>query len=66
MVNTLDWKELIGVDLPKDKPITEETRTLTKNESSRFRGSVRLSTGRIWTEKEYEEHRKLVLNTPLP
>jgi len=65
---TLDdgWKDLIDVDLPRIGPITEQTRETTKEQSVRFRGSVRLSEGRFKTDQEYEEYRNRVLNTPLP
>ena len=60
------WEELINVDFPEAPHITEEARELTKRESNRFRGSVRMSLGEFWTEEEYEQFREKVLNTPLP
>ncbi|MBP2649940.1 MAG: hypothetical protein H6Q74_765 [Firmicutes bacterium] len=45
--------------------ITEETRNETLRMSERCRGSVRLATGRFYTDKEYEEKRRLVYGTAL-
>lgn len=47
-------------------PITKESIDFILKEASRFRGGVRLSIGRIWTNKEYDERRKRILGTPLP
>jgi hypothetical protein len=61
-----NWKDLIDVDPPKDTPITEETREQAQKEACRYRGSVRISTGRFYTDQEYKEKREKILNTPLP
>ncbi|MBI4778126.1 hypothetical protein HY792_04325 [Candidatus Desantisbacteria bacterium] len=58
--------ELIEKDFPSMGSITEEVRKQVVNESYRYRGSVRISTGRFWTTKEYEENRKRVYSTKLP
>lgn len=48
-------------------PITESTVNVTKKTSRRFfRGSVRISMGRFWTDKNYKKYRDRILNTPLP
>jgi hypothetical protein len=60
------WRAVIEKDMPEQPKITEEIRQQTIAHSDRFRGSVRLSTGRFWTDEEYQERRKKVLNTPLP
>jgi len=52
--------------MPDRGPITKEVINCILNEASRFRGGVRLSIGRVWTNKEYDERRKRILNTPLP
>ena len=65
-MNPLNWKDLIKKDMPKMGPITDETVDCTLNNASRFRGSMRVSTGRIWTDKDYDERRKRVLNAKLP
>ncbi len=61
-----NWTEVVDEDLPASCPITQRTREMTKEYSGRFRGSVRVSTGRFWTDQEYEEYRKRILSTPLP
>ena len=59
-------EQLIKIDFPDYSLITEDVREKTKVNSSHFRGGVRLLTGRFWTEKEYNERRKKILNTKLP
>jgi len=59
------WFEVLEVILPPPR-ITEETRRYTIENAQRFRGGMRISTGRFWTDREYEEYRARVLNTPLP
>jgi len=61
-----NWTDLIDKDWPEVGPITEETRAESQREAVRYRGSVRVSTGRIWTDREYKEWRDRVLSTPLP
>ena len=60
------WQNLIDVDLPESKPVTEKAREQTTRFANRFRGSVRIATGKFRTDREYEEYRTRVLNTPLP
>jgi hypothetical protein len=59
-------EQLIDRDLPPVGPITEETRELAMQASRWVRGSVRVSLGMIWTEREFEAYRKAVLATDLP
>ena len=59
------WTEYIDVDMPDRGPITKESVECTKKESGRIRGSVRLSTGRLWTDEDYEARHDRVYNTPL-
>ena len=66
METSKDWREYIDRDFPAQGPITEETLAVTLTEAKRFRGSARISTGRIITDQEYEAYRKAVLNKPLP
>lgn len=49
-----------------DLKIDENTREIAKKLSHRYRGSVRMSTGLFYTDTEWEEKRKRILNTPLP
>jgi hypothetical protein len=44
----------------KPSEITEKTREVSNRESRRFRGSVRVSTGRFFTDEEYEEHSRKI------
>lgn len=60
-----NWIDLIDVDLPDYGPITQKTIEETQKGGSRSRGSVRVSMGKVWTDKEYEQRRNRVLNTPL-
>lgn len=58
--------KLIDKDVPEIGSITEETVQCTVANSNQFRGSVRASTGRIYTDEEYTTWRDKVLSTPLP
>lgn len=49
-----------------DLKINEETREMTKSLAHRFRGGVRISLGKFYTDEEFEKRRKKILNTPLP
>jgi hypothetical protein len=62
----LSWREVIRKDFPEMGPITAETKRRILKNRRRFRGGVRISTGRVWDTVEYEDRRKRVLNTPLP
>ena len=62
----LKWTDLIDRDMPAFGPITKEVVEGVKKVSKRFTGSVRISQGRISTDKEHEAWRKQVLRTPLP
>lgn len=61
-----DWRDVITRNFPETGEITEETVDLIKQESLRFRGNMRMATGRIWEDKAFEKYRKEVLSTPLP
>ncbi len=58
--------KLINTDFPDMKPITENTKKDVINNSNSYRGSVRLSTGRFFTDSEYQKKKEKVLSTPLP
>jgi len=62
---TEEWNQVMETDFPRIV-ITQKTKETTLRESTRYRGNVRISTGRFWTDEEYEERRKRILNTPLP
>jgi hypothetical protein len=60
------WNQVVYCDFPADKPVDRAAIDMTKNQSYRFRGSMRISTGRIWVNSEFEKYRRRILNTPLP
>lgn len=69
LFSEVDLEQVRGLmerDFPRPGPVTEETLAVTADESERFRGSVRLSSGRVWTDKDYEAYRGRVLATKLP
>jgi hypothetical protein len=59
-------KKVIDSPLPVSKEVTSKTREDTVKESRRFRGSVRISCGKFWSDKEFESYRERILSTPLP
>ncbi len=60
------WQEDFFKDIPYMGPIDKKfTRNVLKN-IFKFSGSVRVSMGLIWTNKEWEKFRKRVLSKPLP
>jgi len=62
-----NWDEVIDVDFPEMKPITEESIAFLKKYGHRsYCSDVRIATGRIMTDSDYETRRKEILNTPLP
>jgi len=61
-----DWREVVLADFPADREITDRTVLITTDESSRFRGSVRISHGRIYTTRQFDAWRNRVMSTPLP
>lgn len=62
----LGWRDVVDKELPDTSVITSEMREDTIDNSSRFRGSVRLAMGLFFTTEEYERKRKRILETPLP
>lgn len=64
----LSWKDVIDRDYPQMPPITPEDIAGIKEavQVGEIRGDVRLATGRIWGDKEFEERRRQELEKPLP
>jgi len=60
------WQDVLTDDFPTAKPVTQKAVDLALKEGRRFRGSMRVSTGRMWTDRDFERFRAKVLNTPLP
>lgn len=63
-----DWREVINTDFPKTE-ITERTKYVMRRVTSSGRyliNNMRLATGRVYTDLEYEARRAKILSTPLP
>jgi hypothetical protein len=61
-----DWREVIGLDFPEVE-ITDATVQNAVQMSQRgYRTDMRIATGRVWTDKDYETRRAKILSTPLP
>ncbi len=56
-----DWREVVTTDFPQEPPITEETKRLNGEYAKRRRADVRIATGRIKTDAEYEARRNRIL-----
>ena len=61
-----DWHDLVRTDFPKIGPITPKTIADIEKEKHRFRGGFRISTGRFWTDDDFDNRRRKVLSTDLP
>ncbi|MFH1325896.1 MAG: hypothetical protein ABIH48_00295 [Candidatus Falkowbacteria bacterium] len=56
-----EWNDVLNTDLPKVK-ITKEMVERSQKASRGVRSSVRISTGIVWADDEYEEYRNKILN----
>ena len=65
-MNAREKANVLDERLPLLGKVTLDTIAETKRLNSRFRGSVRVSTGRVYTDDEFQARRKRVLNTKLP
>ncbi len=61
----VDWKKYIDRSIPPIV-VTEEVRADTVQESARFRGSMRISQGLFYTDKEYAAMRREEFQHELP
>jgi hypothetical protein len=61
-----EWSEVLYSAFPALGEITDAARETTRLHSQRFRGSMRMSTGRFYTTDEYNQKRKEVLAKRLP
>ncbi len=52
------WRDVVDVDYPKIRPITNRTIAAIEGQRKWLRGSVRLSTGRIVTDDEYRKRER--------
>jgi hypothetical protein len=57
--------ELLNTDFPDIGKINKEVVVFTQENASKFRGSMRISTGRIVTEEDIQKMEK-IRNLPLP
>jgi len=60
------WQEVLTADLPRSTAITQKTVATALEQGRRYRGSMRIASGRIWTDADFEHWRAKVLATPLP
>jgi hypothetical protein len=62
-----DWKGVIIDDWPEIGEVTRRTIVYSKELASRgYRASMRVATGRVHVDRDYEAWREGVLATPLP
>ena len=61
-----DWHAVIEKDFPPMGEVTSETLAKIERDGYHYRGGVRISTKRVWTDAEYENRRRKVLSQPLP
>ncbi len=59
-------RKIIDKEFPMPRAITERARRVTLRNAHRFRGSVRITCGRFYTDEEYEAKRERILAKPLP
>ena len=57
---------MIEMDFPEMGEVTTEALEEIEREGHHYRGGVRMSTKRVWTDAEYEERRRKVLSDSLP
>jgi len=65
-MNAQERRKILDTPIPLPERITEAVIRETERQSERFRGSVRISTRRIYTDDEFEARRKMIMETPLP
>ena len=66
MARLKDWRDVINVDFPKVE-VTEETiRNSVRMAERGYRTDMRVATGRVYTDAEYEARRQRVLSQELP
>jgi len=60
------WQDVIDEKLPGIGPVDDKFRQLVKRESNRYRGSIRLSIGRFYTDKEFTARKQKNARMKLP
>jgi hypothetical protein len=61
-----DWREVIFEDSSRIEVTEETVRNGVKMAQMGYRTDMRIATGRVYTDAQYESWRAKVLNTPLP
>jgi hypothetical protein len=62
-----NWYEVLIEDWPAIAEVTNRTiRTSQKLAREGYRTSMRIATGRVYTDKDYEARRARILTTSLP
>jgi len=59
-------RDILDDESLEEQPVTDATLREVEKSFGVFRGSVRLATGRIYTDEQFEERRLRVLALPLP
>ena len=59
-------KSIIERDFRSECVVAESSMKRMRIMAPRYRGSVRLSTCRVWTAEAYAERRQRIRSTPLP
>ena len=65
-MKTPEGADVLFKDFSPMAPVTGLTLSMIRKFGKKYRGSVRVSTGRIWTQEEYDERRTRVLNRVMP
>jgi len=66
MERLAEMRGIIERDYQTRCTATESSLDQMRRQAPRYRGSVRLSTCRVWTEEAYNERRKRELAIPMP
>jgi hypothetical protein len=60
------WQDVIDDKLPGIGTVDDKFRQRVKKESNRYRGSIRLSTGRFYTDDEFTARKQKIARMKLP
>lgn len=60
------WRLVVEEPMPSIGEVTDATKRMTAAHSGRIRGSVRMSTNRVFTSREFERWRTKVYSKSLP
>ena len=65
MTSLENQQDIIDIDFPQPGPVTQKTIQGMLNYAQRYWSSARETTGRIFTDSEYEARKQRILSTPL-